>query len=76
MDPILNEYLHQKYKDILNSCPEGDWSEILNLLDDCLRDLSNNVNFSLSLYSLMVNIQYCLKGDKLNIVKTELIKGI
>ena len=73
---IQYEFLYQKYKGILDLFPKGDWSHILNLLDDCIRDLSNNVNFFLSLYSLMINIQYCLKGDKLKTIKPELIKGI
>ena len=49
---------------------------MINLLDECLRDLENNVNFTLSLYSLMINIQYCLKGNKQSTTQQELIKGI
>ena len=51
---IQYEFLYQKYKVILDLFPEGEWSHILNLLDDCIRDLSNNVNFFLSLYSIFL----------------------
>ena len=55
---------------------EANWDQMINLLDECLRDLENNVNFTLSLYSLMINIQYCLKGNKQSTAQQELIKGI
>tara|TARA_Y100000588_G_C14261748_1_gene927927 strand:+ start:950 stop:2116 length:1167 start_codon:yes stop_codon:yes gene_type:complete len=70
------EFLNEEYQEILILYPKANWEEIINLLDNCIRDSANNVNFTLSLYSLMINIQYCLRGSEKNITKSELIKGI
>jgi DNA polymerase-3 subunit delta' len=70
------KFLNEKYNNIIISYPESNWEKIIDLLDECNRDLLNNVNFTLSLYSLMINIQYCLKGHWNKTIKPELIKGI
>ena len=70
------EFLNEEYENILLLYSEANWEQMINLLDECLRDLENNVNFTLSLYSLMINIQYCLKGNKQSTTQQELIKGI
>ena len=70
------KFLNEKYNNILISYPKSNWERIINLLDECNRDLVNNVNFTLSLYSIMINIQYCLKGTQNKTIKPELIKGI
>ena len=73
---LFQEFLNEEYQEILILYPKANWEEIINLLDNCIRDSANNVNFTLSLYSLMINIQYCLRGSEKNITKSELIKGI
>ena len=73
---IEYSFLHDRYKDILNRFPDASWINILNFLNDSIRDLSSNVYFLLNSYSLMINIQYCLKGNKLNTKKSDLIIGI
>ena len=73
---IEYSFLHDRYKGILNRFPHANWINILNFLDDSIRDLSSNVYFLLNLYSLMINIQYCLKGNKLSTKKSDLIIGI
>ena len=73
---INYEFLNQNYEQISSLYPNSNWEKIINLLDECIRDSKNNINFTLSLYSLMINIQRCLKNSNYNITKSELIKGI
>jgi len=73
---IEYKFLYNKYNEILNLFPKSSWIEIINLLNECSRDFSNNVNFTLSLYALIINIQYCLKGDKKHISRLEVIKEL
>ena len=73
---VQYEFLIERYKKILALHSKSNWEEIINLLNRCIKDLSNNINFTLNLYSTMINIQYCLRNDHKNITKSELIKGI
>lgn len=65
-------FLRQKYLSIINLYPNADWENIIELLDDCIINILKNINFSLEIYSLLINVQSCLVGSSINTLNTKI----
>ena len=75
-DKIKYSFLNKTYKDINEKFPKANWLNLYNPIDILIRDLSSNAYPTLSIYSLIIDIHYCLKGNRLKTSTLELIKDI
>ena len=73
---ISYEFLKERYISIIKLFPNADWPKIINQIDDCLINISKNINLSLEIYSLMINVQSCLLGKSINTLDKQIDVGI
>tara|TARA_B100001964_G_C13959667_1_gene477089 strand:- start:65 stop:646 length:582 start_codon:yes stop_codon:yes gene_type:complete len=63
---ISYNFLRDDYEIIIKSFPNANWSGIIQLIDDSILNFSRNINMSLEVYALMVNVRSCLQGKRVN----------
>ena len=73
---ISFSFLLDNYKILLKSFPDSDWNGIIELIDDTINNISKNINISLEIYSLMINVRSCLKGESVNRFHQQIGNGI
>ena len=66
------KFLKQKYLSIISLYPDANWEKIIELIDDSIINLSKNINLSLEVYSLFINVQSCLVGNSINTLNTQI----
>ena len=66
------KFLKQKYLSIISLYPSANWEKIIELIDDSIINLSKNINLSLEVYSLFINVQSCLVGNSINTLNTQI----
>ena len=66
------KFLKQKYLSIISLYPGANWEKIIELIDDSIINLSKNINLSLEVYSLFINVQSCLVGSSINTLNTQI----
>jgi len=66
------KFLKQKYLSITSLYPGANWEKIIELIDDSIINLSKNINLSLEVYSLFINVQSCLVGNSINTLNTQI----
>ena len=66
------KFLRQKYLSITSLYPGANWEKIIELIDDSIINLSKNINLSLEVYSLFINVQSCLVGNSINTLNTQI----
>ena len=59
-------FLYENYKKIIDSYPKSNWKVIVQLIDDSISNFSKNINLSLEIYALMINVRSCLQGKRVN----------
>ena len=69
-------FLSNTYSQILTNFPSGDWIRIIGLINQCIQDINRNVNLSLSIYNMLINVQHCLEGNSIDRFKSNLIQEL
>ena len=69
-------FLSNIYSEILTRFPVGDWIRISGLINQCIRDINRNVNLSLSIYNMLINVQHCLEGNSIDRFKSNLTQEL
>ena len=69
-------FLYEIYNQILTASPNGDWVRIIGAINQCSLDINRNINLSISIYNMLINVQYCLEGKSIDRFKSNLIKEL
>ena len=73
---ISFSFLRDYYKTTLELFPMANWKGIIALIDDTIINISKNVNISLEIYSLMINVRSCLQGKRVDRFHQQIANGI
>ncbi len=73
---INYSFLSETYSFILNAFPKGDWVRMIGIINESIQDIHRNINLSLAIYNMLINVQYSLKGDSINTFKSDLIQEL
>jgi len=69
-------FLSETYTSILSTFPDGDWVRIIGIINESIQDIHKNINLSLAIYNMLINVQYCLEGNSINTFKSDLIQNL
>ena len=70
------KFLKEKYLSIINLFPNSNWEKVIELIDESSINISRNINFSLEIYSLLINVQSCLLGNSVNRLNAKIMTQI
>ncbi len=73
---IHYSFLSDIYNQILTTSPNGDWIRIIGAINQCSLDINRNINLSISIYNMLINVRYCLEGESIDRFKSNLIKEL
>ena len=69
-------FLSETYISILSTFPNGNWIRIIGIINESIQDIHRNINLSLAIYNMLINVQYCLEGNSINTFKSDLIRDL